>query len=232
MDYQSLKYTVEWQTGVSHDHALKIWKTMYKDFNDFVKNVIKSESMQDFADYCASIWKEIPVLKAQDAFAEPNLEMRRLFFKAIGVEKMFKELEPELVNEQTLVLNNMTWNESDKSMDIVIIHDKYELYKIKGDKLFPEEKSEWRRGNADTYAVRCWCTTTNREYWIYVPRHIGEKNDAVEAIAWTVQLPITNPEAIYRQGDVIIAKAGPDSKETRLYHLDKETYISKLVAQS
>jgi hypothetical protein len=117
-------------------------------------------------------------------------------------------------------------------MDVKIIHDKYELYKIKGDKLFPEEKSEWRRANADIYAVRCWCTTTEREYWIYVPRHIGEMKDAIEAIAWTFQLNIGEPEALYRQGDIIIAEAGPKSKEVRPYHLDKATYLKLLKVQS
>lgn len=117
-------------------------------------------------------------------------------------------------------------------MDVKIIHDKYELYKIKGDKLFPEEKSEWRRSNADIYAVRCWCTTTAREYWIYVPRNVGEMKDAIEAIAWTFQLNIGEPVALYRQGDIIIAEAGPDSKEVRPYHLDKATYLKLLKVQS
>ena len=112
------------------------------------------------------------------------------------------------------------------------IEDKYELYKIQGDKLFPEETSSWRTANATIYAVRCWCTTTGREYWIYVPRHVGEKNDAVEAIAWTAQLCIDEPEAVYRQGDIFIAKASPKSSTCSLYHLDKAQYLYLLKAQS
>ena len=232
MNYQELKYTVENQSGVSYDNALILWKTMYKDFNAFLTNVIRFDSMKDFGDHCASVWKDVEVATAQDAFGQENLEMRRLFFKAIGIEKMFQELNPELVAEETIVFNNAVWNEKDKSMDVKIIHDKYELYKIKGDKLFPEEKSEWRRANADIYAVRCWCTTTAREYWIYVPRNIGQKGDALEAIAWTVQLTITDPEYIYRQGDVILTKYSSTSKECRPYHLTAEQYVKLLKAES
>lgn len=233
MNYQELKYTVENQHGVSYENALILWKTMYKDFNTFLTNVIRFDSMKDFGDHCASVWKDVKVATAKDAFAQENLEMRRLFFKAIGIEKMFQELDPELVNEETIVFNNAVWNEEDNSMDVKIIHDKYELYKIKGDKLFPEEKSEWRRANADIYAVRCWCTTTGREYWIYVPRSIGEMKDAIEAIAWTFQINIAEPAALYRQGDIIIAEVGPDSRETtRAYHLDKATYLKLLRTQS
>lgn len=233
MDYKELKYTVENQSGVSYDNALTLWKTMYKDLNSFMTNVIRYDSMKDFGDHCASVWDDIKVATAQDGFQQENLEVRRLYFKAIGIEKMFQELEPSLVAEETLVFNNSVWNEEDKSLDVKIIHDKYELYIIKGAKLFPEEKSTWRQANADVYAVRCWCTTTGREYWIYVPRFVGEKNDAIEAIAWTFQLNISNPVALYRQGDIIIAEAGPKSQElTRPVHIEKNVYLSLLKSQS
>jgi hypothetical protein len=233
MNYQDLKYTVENQHGVSYKDALILWKTMYKDFNTFMTNVIRFDSMQEFGDHCASVWNEIKPATAQDGFAQENLEIRRLYFRAIGIEKMFQELDPALVAEETIVFNNAVWNDSDNSMDVKIIHDKYELYLIKGDKLFPEEKSDWRRANADIYAVRCWCTTTGREYWIYVPRHVGEKKDAIEAIAWTFQLNISEPEALYRQGDIIIAKASADSRElSRPYHIEKDMYLKLLKSQS
>jgi hypothetical protein len=154
-----------------------------------------------------------------------------LYFKAIGVAEMFSELQPELVNAQTLEKPGLTWDEKD-TPGSVLIRDEYELYKIKGSKLFPEESSSWRQENATVYAVRCWCSTTGREYWIYVPKWIGEKNDAIEAIAWTVQLTITDPVYIHRQGDVIIAKASNTSKECNPYHLNASQYKSLLISAS
>jgi hypothetical protein len=233
MNYKALGYTVENLRGISYENAMVLWKTMYKDYSTFEKNVIRFDSMKDFGQHCAAVWNEIKTATAQDAFAQENLETRRLYFKAIGIEKMFQELDPVLVTEETVEFTNGVYNEKENSMDTQVILDKYELYLIKGDKLFPEESSEWRRANADIYAVRCWCTTTGREYWIYVPRFIGEKKDAIEAIAWTFQLNITNPVALYRQGDIIIAEAGPDTKEmVRPYHLDRKTYLQLLKVQS
>jgi hypothetical protein len=233
MNYKYLKYTVENQSGISYDDALILWKTMYKDFPTFMKNVIKYDSMKDFGEHCATVWDNINTATAQDAFGKENLEVRRLYFKAIGIEKMFQELEPTLVAEETIIFNNVVLNDADNTQHVKVIQDKYELYSIKGDKLFPEEKSDWRRSNADIYAVRCWCTTTAREYWIYVPKNIGEMKDPIEAIAWTFQLNVKNPVALYRQGDIIIAEAGPDTKEvTRPYHLDRETYLKLLKVQS
>ena len=110
-----------------------------------------------------------------------------------------------------------------------------------------------RWGNAPTqniYAVRCWCTTTNREYWLYVPREAalgtswwnrdseGTKADVIRAIAWTVRVdvPEENVEKIYRQGDIIVAKMKDKAKVAESnftpYHLSKEQYLSLMYSET
>lgn len=219
---------------VDHDNALKIWKKTYKSFVEFHKAVIapaKHEQMDELGDYVLQMWDSIEDITAADAFALKHIEIRRLYFKAIGVAEMFSELEPELVDKKLLDKIGVSWDEKDNSVSSPIA-DMYELYKIEGSKLFPEESHSWRQQNATVYAVRCWCSTTLREYWIYVPRHIGEKRDALEAIGWTVQLNITDPVYIHRQGDVIIAKASPSSRECTPYHLTGAEYKSLLISAS
>ena len=218
---------------VDEDTALKYWKKVHKNFDNFFANVIANNAhpeMLELGEYVSEKWDSIPDVSVQQAFEEKNIEVRRLFFKAIGVSELFKELEPKLIDKQILEKEGVSWVDIEEVP--VTMRDEYELYEIQGSKLFPEEKSEWRAGNATIYAVRCWCSTTKREYWIYVPKTIGEQNDALEAIAWTVQLDITNPEYIYRQGDVILAKHSITSEECRPYHLDKEQYIKLLKAES
>jgi hypothetical protein len=95
------------------------------------------------------------------------------------------------------------------------------------------------------YAVRCWCTTTNREYWLYVPVEAASdakgwwsldentKYDAIQAIAWTVRIDIENPERIYRQGDIIVVKRGEQSTIKSMdYHLSKEQYLSLMYSET
>lgn len=230
MNYLTLKYVVENHRDLSHDQAMRIWKTMYKTFDEFIKAVIIHEGMQDFANHCANVWKDFKPVTVTEAFKEKNLEIRRLYFKAIGIENIFRELTPTLVSKTVLKFKNVRYD-ADNNPYTEMINDAYELYKIEGDKLFPEESSPWRRENADTYAVRCWCTTTGREYWIYVPRWVGSKNDAIEAIAWTMRINITDPEYIVRQGDILIAKASATSKKLdpgKFHHLDKKQYLKLL----
>lgn len=231
MDFTKLEYRVHGQIGQNYESALRCWKTQHKTFDVFLREVITYDSMKTFADHVQPIWDEIKPLTITEAFAEKNIELRRLMFSCIGIEEMFKQLEPELIDRQEIDFKNKRWNK-DNQPYFENIKDVYELYSIKGEKLFPEE-NDWRKQNFDTYAVRCWCTTTGREYWIYVPRWEGEKNDAVSAIAWTMQMTISNPEYIVRQGDVIIAKASKDSVEYKNpQHLTKEQYLTLLQSQT
>lgn len=219
---------------VSEEVAKMYWKRLYKDYDNFYNAVIGEKAhseMQMLGDLIKQDWDSILHLTVQKAFEEKNIEVRRLYFRAIGVAEMFQELEPTLIDKQILEKEGITWDAENNPV-AAKMHDEYELYEIQGAKLFPEELSEWRAANATVFAVRCWCSTTGREYWIYIPRSVGEKGDALDAIAWTVQLNITNPEYIYRQGDVILAKHSAISQECTPYHLDAKDYVKLLKAES
>jgi len=232
MDFTTLQYRVNGQGGLNYETALRCWKTQHKTYDVFLHEIITHDLMKEFAEHVQPVWEDIKLFTTTEAFAETNIELRRLMFSCIGIETMFKQMEPELVDRQEIDFKNKRWDK-DNQPYFENIKDVYELYKIKGEKLFPDETTDWRKQNADTYAVRCWCTTTGREYWIYVPRWEGEKNDAVSAIAWTMQITISNPAYIVRQGDIIIAKASDESTEyTRPIHLTKEQYLTLLQSQT
>jgi len=231
--YDGVHFTVENYT-VDVIWAAKIWKKTYKDFPEFHAAIIapaKSSTYDEFGENMLAEWNEIPDITVTEAFSVMNIEVRRLCFKAIGVIELFKTLNPTIVHKDIIDYNNIVTDSLGNQKKVAQV-DHYELYKIDGNKLFPEETSLWRTDRATIYAVRCWCTTTNREYWIYVPKAIGEKNDALEAIAWTVIVAHTDVEYIYRQGDVIIAKLSEQSKSRMPHHLSKDEYVKLLKAAS
>jgi hypothetical protein len=232
--FQGAEFFVEGIGGLSMSQALRCWKTLFEgDFIRFKARLFTNPSMEEFVAFVEEMWESIIPLTASDAFAVQNQEQRRVMFQCLGVEKLFKELEPTLLDRQVLKMSNLRWDNHNQPYQQEL-EDVYELYEIDGQKLFGDVKrSQFILMDRETvYAVRCWCTTTGREYWLYVPREIGAKKDAVEAIAWTIQLNITYPKRLYRQGDIIIAEEGPDSKPCQPYHLDKETYIRLLVSQT
>lgn len=231
--YKDLEFHVEgYPTTI--EIALKLWKRQYTTFSEFHKNVILPSNSQDFEDFSKEVelvWNDIEDISVTEAFSQKNIEIRRLYFKAIGTTELFKDLKPELIHTDSISKPGKTYTEDGKEVD-TMIKDDYELYKIDGARLFPEEKQEWRATRATIYAVRCWCSTTKREYWIYVPRTIGEKNNALNAIAWTVRLEYSNIKSLYRQGDVFISELTEESEGVPPYHLSSEQYVTLLKAVS
>lgn len=218
--------------------ALRLWRTKYADFKDFDKEVRVS---QDFNDFVQQMWDEIHPVTVQDALAQQNAEIRRVYFSCLGTERLFKSLEPKLLDRQVIKKKRFQWDDLNNRVKHVF-EDVYELYEIEGTKLF--EKDRWGRNPSPAFAVRCWCTTTNREYWLYVNEEAatgqrwimedrtGETYDAIRAIAWTIRLDVTNVERIYRQGDIIVAKTKGDPKRSAEHHLTKEDYLNLMYSET
>lgn len=242
MQFDQLKYNVEGQEGFPLSEALRLYKAKYPEFQDFRKDIVKVESphLTAFADFVQEVWDSIQPVSVQEALAQPNNETRRVYFSCIGVQKLFAELDPKRLDRQTIVKERYGWDESNKQV-LNKFQDVYELYQIDGRKMF--EADRWGGNAQPVYAVRCWCTTTHREYWIYVPAEAavgkswlseGEigRPDAIRAIAWTIRLDITDPQRIYRQGDIIVAEVGPKSKQVSPYHITKEQYLDLMYSES
>ena len=172
-------------------------------------------------------------------------------FWCIGPSKLFKELNPSLIDRTVLKIKNKTWDATGKET-IQLIDDIYELYELDEKILFPPTTLMSRINNdyRKLRVVKCCCTTTGREYWIFIEdqvamgirMHINGKyaqpmKNAIQAIAWTFKVGVlkNDIEAIYRQGDCLIIKAKANAQQLppeKWYHLDEETYRTKLIAQS
>jgi hypothetical protein len=101
-----------------------------------------------------------------------------------------------------------------------------EVHEVDGTKLGLNEK---------LYVLKCWCTTTNKEHWLWVEKEYAEKGP-LEAIASTVRVyenMIPFIKYIKRQGDVLLfemsEKIIPHGK---IIPLTAEQYFSKLIAKS
>ncbi|HWV72880.1 MAG TPA: hypothetical protein VN040_14225 [Pseudosphingobacterium sp.] len=238
-DFKAADYCVSGLRGFTLNEALRFWKAKFETIKHFRRDVITHTLLEEFGDFVSEIWDSIDPITVQEALAEKNTERRRVMFDCIGVARLFKELEPELLDRQVLRKSRTRWDSSNK-LYVHSFEDTYELYRLDGNKLF-EPLNKWSRANP-VYAVRCWCTTTNREYWIYVPETIAlnvpewrrseGKPDAIRAIAWTIRLDIMNPKRIFRQGDIIVAEESMDSYEVEPYHLNKEQYLNLLFSET
>lgn len=250
-NYAKAKYSVSGVGNFSFSDALRLWRTKYDDIKDFRKAVVTSDGLKEMGEFVDSVWDDIKPVTVEEAFNKDNQEIRRTYFDCIGVITLFKSLEPELLDRQEIHKKRTRWDKDNQPYESEY-DDVYELYKIDKKKLFGKLR------NNDTgavYAVKCWCTTTNREYWIYVPdgpaygdntddgtsswtwskpaNYVPSgKPDAISAIAWTIQIDVSNPKRIYRQGDIILVEENLDSQTVKPYHISKEQYLNLMYSET
>lgn len=241
-NFEEQQYSVSGRKGYSLSLALRLWKTKYEDLKQFKAAVCNHPNLEEFYNFVAEIWDSIKPVTVKEALAVKNTEDRRTYFDCLGPQKLFKEMNAELLDKQVVKKKRARWDDKNVQYEYEF-EDVYELYRIPGDQMFERPAESWRR-NEDVFTVRCWCTTTNREYWLFVPENAACESmwrsgeckitwDAIKAIAWTIRLSITHPEKIYRQGDIIVAKASEESSETRFArHLTKEDYLELMYSET
>jgi len=238
--YEDQKYIVNNQQDFTLSEALRLWRAKFPEFVDFKKDVIVHPNLEDFGKFVEEMWDEIEPVTVEEALKISNTETRRTYFDCIGVVQLFKSLNPTLRDKQVITKKRTGWDDDNKEV-VRTFEDVYELYEIEGKKLFPKDR--WGRAANPVYAVRCWCTTTNREYWLYVNQEAATgarwwgdtenmKYSAIRAIAWTIRLDISEPERIYRQGDIIVAKKSEKSKQVSPYHLNETQYLSLMYSET
>lgn len=241
--FENYQYVVSNRRGFALSEALRLWRTKYDDLKDFDKEVITHEAMHPFRDFVHEVWNSIIPVTVEEALNIDNAEIRRTYFDCIGVERLFKQLNPILRDKQTIKKKRTRWDDKNDPYEYEF-EDHYELYEIEGRKLFKQDR--WGQEPNPVYAVRCWCTTTNREYWLYVPelaaagrdrndwrtRQNKPQYDAVRAIAWTIRIDVIDPEKIYRQGDIVVAKMKPGAKSVEPYHLNKDQYLQLMYSET
>lgn len=234
-ELKEAEYCVSGLKGFTFSEALSLWKSKYETIKHFRRDVITHSSLKELGDFVTEVWDSIQPTSIEAALSEKNMERRRVMFDCIGVANLFRKLEPELLDKQVISKKRTRWDVNNTPYNHVY-EDTYELYKINGEKLFQMEES-WRRPSA-VYAVRCWCTTTQREYWIYVPESatgVGSflnKPDAISAIAWTIRIDISNPKRIFRQGDILVVEESENSQQVTPYHLTKHQYLELFFSET
>lgn len=229
-------YVIMGVEGFTLTTFMKAMKSMYDTFPGFKRdNDIPIELLEFLEEH----WDSIETLTFKECISEGNQEKRRALFSCVGPEKIFTAGKPELLDRQEVRKTRARWDDDDKEY-VSEFEDVYELYKIDGESIGFEGK--WGHRWQDIYAVRCWCTTTNREYWIMLPpgdvtKWGGElKMDALDAIASTIRIRETEPKRIYRHGDVILVELWGDHRDERLYSepkpLTKNQYLTLMYSET
>lgn len=192
------------------------------------------------------IWEDIEPLTFKEISSIRNLEQRRIAFLHYGLERLVKDVEPKLIDTKT-IKKKTTWVNNKGEMVEKKFNDTYELFEVSGKHFEDAPTNRWSREPNNVYFVKCRCTSTDREYMIWVDlRSVAVTNgqgwnfdikkvNAIQAIAWTIQtnVPEGNIEKIVRQGDCVLIKPiDKNNIDDGTRHLTEHEYRKLLVAES
>lgn len=177
-------------------------------------------------------------IKVTDILEHRNVEVRSLLINYYGIERLVDEGYAKVLDEKKW-LKFFTWfnplTHVEEFVDKEGTVDVYTLYGIKVS------------NNTTIKIVKCKDSSTDR--WFYIPVNPNVEDDAIEAIASTIQLPTSkwrsvtvmevsesekdkgehidpiqiDYEAVYRQGDLILGKLKKGTKVSGLKHISSVT---------
>lgn len=228
--------TFELTDAPSLEEGVKLLKTRFRSnklrFDErFLKPLKSTLSMNNIRNHdkiiqlYSDLFDEYSEYSYTDAFKESNNSFRSQIFSALNVVEMIENLGHQRIKTEGITLNNKTWNDYTKSFENRSVEQVYELHRVNGEKLGL---------NTPLYAIKCWCTSTNDEHWIWTE----EENSPLTAIANTCVIYKSmknNIKHIIRQGDVFLFEMiNPQevSDDDEKISLSKDEYFSLLKSQS
>ncbi len=180
--------------GIEFEDINSVLK-IYKKQQRTLAEVLSFFTQEENRNLVSTIYEQVVPLTVKEAISLPNSEQRAVALKSFSIEEIVESLQAVLVDRQVVKKSHIRWDENLKPYKYKF-EDTYELYKIAAATLGIESRWAWQ-SDFEVYFVKCNCTSTHRQYYLYVPQYIGVKSDAIEAIAWTMRFgnqPLTKQQ--------------------------------------
>lgn len=163
----------------------------------------------------------------KEAFQISSPAFRALVFGSIDISEMINNLGSKRIATDGKEMKRKTWDSNGNFLGEVEYTNVYEVWEVDGSKLEIDN---------NVYAVKCWCTSTNKEHWIWIDEQYKLK--PLHAIASTFRFHenvIPFISALKRQGDIMLVEmsenVSPDPNSP-IIPLTPEQYFSLLVSES
>lgn len=212
--------------------------TNYERFNEHFLNKALSamKSTNNFSDFYVlkNIVKMFCEIEPFDFITASKVEdtaLRGIAFSEVSIEEIISKCGGKRIQTEGIELPQRFYN-MDGSYNIKNLSLIYELYEVNLDAL-----SEGNRGSiGKSYAVKAWCTSTNKAVFLWV-RDEDAKKGPLHAIAslcrvWENVLNAENV-TLKRHGDIFLFETSEEVDcSGEIVSLDKDTYFRLLCAQT
>lgn len=210
--------------GFSKVEAIRYLKGLYTNFERFEARFLNKINDKNSKNICNFFKEEYPKVEAfsyADAFAIKGDQFRALVFGSVNVPDMINNLGHSLIKSQTIERKLQDFDNVGKTVTVPMT---YETHSVDGSKLGVSR---------DLSVVHCWCTTTNKEHWVWIDSKFrNDPESAISSMAIFHENIIPHIKAIRRQGDVFLLEMNEDVlPEGNTRYLTKEEYFSLVVEE-
>lgn len=210
------------------DNEMRFTKRFMEPLGNYL-SMYDVKNRDDILKFYQWLWDNMRSYTYKEAFELSDAVFRAKVFSVIDVPSMVKELGHKRINTDGIELTNRVFNIVTGEFEDEPMSQVYEIHKVDGAKLEIDD---------DLYAIKCWCTSTDQEHWLWTDRISNGENIALKAIASTCMIykPMLGKiKHIIRQGDVFIFEMTEEveiTEEDEVVTLPYEEYFKLLKSQS
>lgn len=171
------------------------------------------------------LYDQVDPYTYREAFQIGDQEWRSIVFGQIRVQQMIAELGHSRIAVEGRPVRHKQFDRDGRFTGYREYDVIFETHRVNGSKLGLRD---------DIYAVKCWCTTTESEHWIWIEEKY--KDSPLEAIASTFRVHenlIPFIKELKRQGDILLVELTQQiDPRGDMVSLNADQYFSLLTAQS
>lgn len=228
--------TKELESGIPNQEVMRYLKGILTNkerfisrFTEPIKNImVEYMDMPDtsFMTELEDMYDDVVPYTYNEAFAIENDAYKAKVFGSINITDMITSLGHKRIATEGKQVKHKKFDKQGNFLGTEEYDVIYEVHEVNGEKLGLTE---------NVFAIRCWCTTTDKEHWLWIEEQY--KNSPLEAVASTFRIHenlISNIKEIKRQGDVLLVEMNDENikPEGNIVPLNAEQYFSLLTAQS
>lgn len=225
--------------SVTKFDMIRFLKTKYTNRERFVSGFIdpifellvdsqdnsELDVLRSMLEFFLEEYDHVTAFTYQQAFAIRSEAFKAIVFGSIRVPEMIKALGHTRIATAGQSVKHKQYSKQGDFLGFREYDVVFETHQVNGGQL-------GLRGNV--YAVKCWCTSTNDEHWLWIEDQY--KDDPLEAIARTFHIHenlVPFIKELKRQGDILLVELTEDiDPRGNMVSLSKDQYFGLLTAQS
>lgn len=214
--------------------ALRFYKLIYKNRETFEKEVLskitKIELLTNLSAYFDKAFNYVSPLTPLEAMQKLSEAQLARAFEEFNIPEIILSFNPKRIAVSGKELTKKRFDLEGNRLSDVTYSAIYETYEV----VIP-----FQNEIITAYAIKCWCTTTEKEHWLWLEEQY--KDDPLEAIASTFRVHqqiIPYIKELKRQGDILLVELTQDVNidepfsNSSLVPLTAEQYFSLLTIES